>query len=292
MEIKRYLIENYDEFLKALQEGLNNALYGMMNKAVILAMYNNERHAKAKGRWAWYQQNVLNSDAYKKIGNPESLLKTLRTNYKMMISTAVQIRKLNEEIADAANKMGSFDFNDETTTNVAAMYWHKHQFESEVARVFQEKFKLRMDAIDDFMKYAILAGMFRVFPGGPDKSPLARFISNPWPEEDVESFLALYNEAYAGIMHIDFLLNRKKINTQLKENIKEQEKFHKNARLDVEKLKKVLKEHVDDENRFYETVQKVKNMIMTEGIKINEEIEKFVSDEDAANASSDTYIAV
>ena len=54
MEIKKYLIENYAEFLSALREGLNNALYGTMNKLVILAMYNNERHVKAKLRWAEY----------------------------------------------------------------------------------------------------------------------------------------------------------------------------------------------------------------------------------------------
>lgn len=54
MEIKKYLIENYAEFLTALRDGLNNALYGTMNKLVILAMYNNERHVKAKLRWAEY----------------------------------------------------------------------------------------------------------------------------------------------------------------------------------------------------------------------------------------------
>lgn len=104
-----------------------------------------------------------------------------------------------------------------------------------------------MDYVDDFIKHAIMAGMFRVFPGGPDVSPLARFVSNPWPEEDVDSFLALYNEAYAGISYIDFLLNRKKVNEELKEIIKEQEAFHSMTHLDIEKLKELLREHERDE---------------------------------------------
>lgn len=46
------------------------------------------------------------------------------------------MKKLNEEIAEASSKMGSFDFDDEETSNVVAMYWHKHKYEEEISRVF------------------------------------------------------------------------------------------------------------------------------------------------------------
>ena len=247
--LAEFVMNNYGDFLDALKDAVTQMFFGALAVVRVKAISANKRQDFRNSRWGIYKKYVDKGVKFPKIDPSDKkavqrFLENRLNDYSHIIKDIVHIKKLDERLNVVSDEMGSV----ETDTNTE--WWTKPfellSKEDSIYKAFEKIFNLRMDYTEDLMRRVMTSGLFIVFencyPSARNNavSILHDYALNTWAEADLSTLMLIYNEAYAGIQYVDFLLNRSSLNESFKQYVSEQKEFHATYHLDIDKLKELL----------------------------------------------------